>query len=84
MSLVVDQVARMVGSGSHWLDVHGLAQLLQVHELFVLGLGLFSHANDLLELLGGAQGAPKKIIKVGQDHHEVDLPQRSPFQSPIG
>jgi len=27
MSLVVDQVARMVGSGSHWLDVHGLAQL---------------------------------------------------------
>ena len=59
MSLVVDQVARMVGSGSHWLDVHGLAQLLQVHELFVLGLGLFSHANDLLELLVGAEGTPE-------------------------
>ena len=41
------------------LDVHGLAQLLQVHELFVLGLDLFSHASDLLELLVGVEGTPE-------------------------
>ena len=43
MSLVVDQVARMIGSCRHRLDVHGPAQFFQVHEIFVLGHGLFSH-----------------------------------------